>query len=306
MGAPLAGRLIDSVGARRGLLGSVPKLTASDVDAAVAAAKRAMHEQPLPQWRRAEILDKAVLALTARQEEFARCIALEAAKPIKTARAEAQRAISTLQFSASVARSLAGEVVPLQQPLADLAGVADGELVHGLSVLLHEVLALVHRLARGRAAAAAGGHLEEVGSRAVDFVQRADETFAFVGGLDQHGARLNLATGLGVAAARQGHRVLFASASEWVIRLSEAHARGELTRELNRLRRYPLLIIDEVMTGFRVAYGGAQALHDIVPDLTCIGKVVGGGLPAAAFGGRATAVKMCGDLGIKFDQLTGG
>ncbi len=100
------------------LLGSVPKLTASDVDAAVAAAKRAMHEQPLPQWRRAEILDKAVLALTARQEEFARCIALEAAKPIKTARAEAQRAISTLQFSASVARSLAGEVVPLEASAA--------------------------------------------------------------------------------------------------------------------------------------------------------------------------------------------
>ena len=100
------------------LLGSVPKLTAVDVDTAVAAAKKAMHDEPLPQWRRAEILDKAVIALTARQEEFARCIALEAAKPIKTARAEAQRAISTLQFSASVARSLAGEVVPLEASAA--------------------------------------------------------------------------------------------------------------------------------------------------------------------------------------------
>lgn len=47
------------------------------------------------------------------------------------------------------------------------------------------------------------------------------------------------------------------------------------------------LIFDEVMTGFRVALGGAQALYDIKPDLTTIGKVVGGGLPAAAFGGRA-------------------
>jgi glutamate-1-semialdehyde 2,1-aminomutase len=47
-----------------------------------------------------------------------------------------------------------------------------------------------------------------------------------------------------------------------------------------------LLIFDEVMTGFRVAWGGAQALYGIRPDLTCLGKVVGGGLPAAAYGGR--------------------
>ncbi|MDH3546225.1 MAG: glutamate-1-semialdehyde 2,1-aminomutase [Gammaproteobacteria bacterium] len=48
-----------------------------------------------------------------------------------------------------------------------------------------------------------------------------------------------------------------------------------------------LLILDEVMTGFRVAKGGAQALYGIEPDLTTLGKIVGGGLPAAAFGGRA-------------------
>ena len=48
-----------------------------------------------------------------------------------------------------------------------------------------------------------------------------------------------------------------------------------------------VLIFDEVMTGFRVAKGGAQALFDVVPDLTTLGKVVGGGMPAAAFGGRA-------------------
>jgi glutamate-1-semialdehyde 2,1-aminomutase len=48
-----------------------------------------------------------------------------------------------------------------------------------------------------------------------------------------------------------------------------------------------VLIFDEVMTGFRVAKGGAQALFDIKPDLTTLGKVVGGGMPAAAFGGRA-------------------
>ncbi len=48
-----------------------------------------------------------------------------------------------------------------------------------------------------------------------------------------------------------------------------------------------LLIFDEVMTGFRVARGGAQALFGIEPDLTTLGKIVGGGMPAAAFGGRA-------------------
>ena len=48
-----------------------------------------------------------------------------------------------------------------------------------------------------------------------------------------------------------------------------------------------LLIFDEVMTGFRVAWGGAQVRYDIRPDLTILGKVVGGGLPAAAYGGRA-------------------
>lgn len=47
-----------------------------------------------------------------------------------------------------------------------------------------------------------------------------------------------------------------------------------------------LLIFDEVMCGFRVAYGGAQSLYDIRPDLTCFGKIIGGGMPVGAYGGR--------------------
>ena len=47
-----------------------------------------------------------------------------------------------------------------------------------------------------------------------------------------------------------------------------------------------LLIIDEVMTGFRVALAGAQSYYDVVPDLTCLGKIIGGGMPVGAFGGR--------------------
>jgi glutamate-1-semialdehyde 2,1-aminomutase len=56
-------------------------------------------------------------------------------------------------------------------------------------------------------------------------------------------------------------------------------------RELTE-RHGALLIYDEVMTGFRVAYGGAQSLQNILPDLTTLGKIVGGGLPVGAYGGR--------------------
>jgi DNA replication protein DnaC len=58
--------------------------------------------------------------------------------------------------------------------------------------------------------------------------------------------KTHLATALGVAAARQGHRVLFATATDWVTHLTEAHERGRLAAELTRLRRYGLIIIDEV------------------------------------------------------------
>jgi glutamate-1-semialdehyde 2,1-aminomutase len=65
-----------------------------------------------------------------------------------------------------------------------------------------------------------------------------------------------------------------------------------------------VLIFDEVMTGLRVAYGGAQALYDIKPDLTCIGKIIGGGLPAAAFGGRAEIMDKLAPLGPVYQAGT--
>lgn len=52
-----------------------------------------------------------------------------------------------------------------------------------------------------------------------------------------------------------------------------------------------VLIFDEVMTGFRVAYGGAQAVYGMMPDLTCMGKVIGGGLPVGAYGGRTDIMR---------------
>ena len=60
----------------------------------------------------------------------------------------------------------------------------------------------------------------------------------------------------------------------------------EALREITR-RSGCVLIFDEVMTGFRLALGGAQQLYGVRPDMTCLGKIMGGGLPAAAYGGRA-------------------
>ena len=94
-------------------VGRVPRCTPDDVRRAVAHATDALAE-PLPQWRRAEILDNAARLLRERLDEFGRIIAEEAAKPIKTARVEAERAVSTFTFSAVEARKLAGDVVPME------------------------------------------------------------------------------------------------------------------------------------------------------------------------------------------------
>ena len=65
-----------------------------------------------------------------------------------------------------------------------------------------------------------------------------------------------------------------------------------------------LLIIDEVMTGFRVAFGGAQGLYGVTPDLTCLGKVIGGGLPVAAYGGRADLMRLLAPSGSVYQAGT--
>ena len=67
-------------------------------------------------------------------------------------------------------------------------------------------------------------------------------------------------------------------------------------REITR-RHEALLIFDEVMTGFRVAYGGAQSRYGVLPDLTTLGKVIGGGLPVGAYGGRAELMDRMAPLG---------
>ena len=65
-----------------------------------------------------------------------------------------------------------------------------------------------------------------------------------------------------------------------------------------------LLIFDEVITGFRLAYGGAQSLYGITPDLTCLGKVIGGGLPIGAYGGRRGIMEMVAPMGPVYQAGT--
>jgi glutamate-1-semialdehyde 2,1-aminomutase len=65
-----------------------------------------------------------------------------------------------------------------------------------------------------------------------------------------------------------------------------------------------LLIFDEVITGFRVAFGGAQTLYKITPDITCLGKIVGGGMPLAAYGGRRDIMEWVAPIGPVYQAGT--
>jgi glutamate-1-semialdehyde 2,1-aminomutase len=65
-----------------------------------------------------------------------------------------------------------------------------------------------------------------------------------------------------------------------------------------------LLIFDEVITGFRVGFNGAQGLYSITPDLTCLGKIIGGGLPVGAYGGRQEIMRMAAPIGPAYQAGT--
>src|SRR5208283_642124 len=77
----------------------------------------------------------------------------------------------------------------------------------------------------------------------------------------------------------------------------------EFLREVTKANG-ALLIFDEVMTGFRLAPGGAQERFGIRPDLTCLGKIIGGGLPVGAFGGRAEIMDCLAPLGPVYQAGT--
>jgi len=74
-------------------------------------------------------------------------------------------------------------------------------------------------------------------------------------------------------------------------------------RELTRAHGI-LLIFDEVITGFRVHYGGAQTLYGVTPDLTCLGKIIGGGLPVGAYGGKREIMQMIAPAGPVYQAGT--
>jgi acyl-CoA reductase-like NAD-dependent aldehyde dehydrogenase len=96
------------------VIGTVPRCTAEHVDAACRATAAALEREDFPQHERARVLETAAETLRERIEEFARRIALEAGKPIKTARVEANRCVDTLTFAAVEARRLTGEMIPME------------------------------------------------------------------------------------------------------------------------------------------------------------------------------------------------
>src|SRR5205809_5325790 len=110
------------------VVGRVAKAGAAETRRAIDAAERAMQE-PLPAHKRAEILVRVAGALGRRHEEVARLISDEAGKPLKAARVEAARAMSTYTFAAVEARKLAGEMVPM-----DAAQAGEGKLAFTLRV----------------------------------------------------------------------------------------------------------------------------------------------------------------------------
>jgi len=69
-------------------------------------------------------------------------------------------------------------------------------------------------------------------------------------------------------------------------------------------REHSVLIFDEVMTGFRLAFGGAQELYGVTPDLTTMGKIIGGGLPVGAYGGPSELMNMVAPLGPMYQAGT--
>lgn len=95
------------------LIGRVPLADAAVAERAIQSAHAAFTESEFPQHERAAVLDRAARLVEEREDDLTRTIAAEAGKPMKTARVEAQRCVSTLEFSAAAARTLTGEMIPM-------------------------------------------------------------------------------------------------------------------------------------------------------------------------------------------------
>jgi glutamate-1-semialdehyde 2,1-aminomutase len=118
--------------------------------------------------------------------------------------------------------------------------------------------------------------------------------------------RFNDTPGLAEAFQSRGDRIAGVILEPVVGNMGLVKPRPDFLGELRRLteRHGALLIYDEVMTGFRLAYGGAQELYRQKPDLTVLGKIVGGGLPVGAYGGRADVMKKILPAGPVFQAGT--
>jgi glutamate-1-semialdehyde 2,1-aminomutase len=118
--------------------------------------------------------------------------------------------------------------------------------------------------------------------------------------------RYNDVEGLAGAFRQHGARIAGVILEPIVGNMGLVRPREEFLNELRRLTEQhgALLIYDEVITGFRVAYGGAQQLYHQMPDLTVLGKTVGGGLPVGACGGRADIMKQVMPAGPVFQAGT--
>jgi len=95
------------------VLAKVPEASPEDVKTAVAAARKAFEEEKLAAYRRSEILENTSRSIAENKEEFARIISLESGKPIRTSRAEVDRAVLTFKFAAEDAKRVGGEIVPM-------------------------------------------------------------------------------------------------------------------------------------------------------------------------------------------------
>jgi glutamate-1-semialdehyde 2,1-aminomutase len=118
--------------------------------------------------------------------------------------------------------------------------------------------------------------------------------------------KYNDTAGLNAAFAEHGPRIAGAILEPVVGNMGCVPATREFLTAVRELTQQhgALLIFDEVMTGFRVAYGGAQSLTGILPDLTTLGKIVGGGLPLGAYGGRAEIMNQMLPVGRVFQAGT--
>jgi glutamate-1-semialdehyde 2,1-aminomutase len=118
--------------------------------------------------------------------------------------------------------------------------------------------------------------------------------------------RYNDVDGLAQAFAAHGDRIAGVILEPVVGNMGLVTPRPDFLSALRRLteKHGTLLIYDEVMTGFRLAYGGAQQLYHQTPDLTVLGKIVGGGLPLAAFGGRADVMERLAPAGDVYQAGT--